>query len=216
MRKTTAKLKVTALCAFAGFLVGCDVELFSSDSDSGNDSEFSGEGNSVVDNVVDRVSGANQRVAAPGSGPMGLPSGTQWIFGTDISGWPENFKMNGVTIHPAANGVTHHVTLDYSGLQEIPAWNVPGDPQNVHNVNGSAWVAREFNGQWYMGTFEYLRVGQQYKEIAASASWQFVPQSGDVVGFMVSTVHRPPNLGGTRSGGQVYQERSDIFWTVWP
>ncbi len=148
--------------------------------------------------------------------PLGLPDGTQWVHGRNITHWPEIFTMHGATVHPHPNGVNHRVTLSYSGLQDIPAWNVPGDPNNVHNVNGNVWFVREFRGQWYIGTFEYLRVGQTNKDMSASPAWMFMPESGDWLGFMVSTLARHPKENGTIADGVTYQGRSNIVWVTWP
>ncbi len=139
-----------------------------------------------------------------------LPAGTRWIYGADISGWPKTINLTSATIHYGAD----KVTVTYDRLQEIPPWYVPGDPNNVHNVNGSIWLVREFQGQWYIGTFEYLRVGQQTKEFLTYApQYRFEPQVGDRIGFMVSTTARnEPGTVVTGDPDSPYQERSNILW----
>ena len=161
---------------------------------------------------------------APSSGDGGeesgerssaFPSNWKWIHGTDISHWPETINLRSVTLHRGSGNI-HHVTFDYDRLQDIPPYYVPGDSNNVHNVNGSAWVIREYDGQWYIGTFEYMRVGQRTKEMGFSPAWKLMPRPGDRIGFMLSTINR--SFNGTIVTGDPnspYRERSNIVWVTW-
>lgn len=153
---------------------------------------------------------------------IGLPPGTQWIFGTDISGWPQTINLTTARLAsrgPNASGdpAWRVHGLDYDRLHEIPAYYVPGDPNNAHNVNGSIWLIREFRGQWYIGTIDYLRVGQRQKDFAINDKYMLDPTTGDRVGFMVSTMNR--SYDGTIVRGDPkspYKERSNIVWVQWP
>ena len=149
----------------------------------------------------------------------GFPSGTQWIFykGSPWN-WPVTINLTHAAVRVNAKGSGYHeVVVRYDHLQNLPSHYVPGDPNNVHNVNGSIWLLRQYNGQWYMGTIDYLRKGQMNKYFRQSPSYYFVPRSGDRVGFMVSTVNR--NYNGTivtGDGNSPYRQRSNIAWVTWP
>jgi len=141
--------------------------------------------------------------------PAEFPAGIRWVYGKDISGWPVTINLS------SATHTRRSVTVRYDRLQDIPAWNVPDDPNNHNNVNGCIWLVREFQGQWYIGTFDYLRVGQTTKEYGAAPQYMFDPRPGDRIGFMVSTMARAPKEDGTLAAGVHYRERSNIFWTEW-
>ena len=154
--------------------------------------------------------------------PLDLPDGTQWVFGFDIDGWRETMKLTNAQLTPKGfdgkgNPLWQVYGLDYTRLQDIPRYYVPGDPNNVYNVNGSVWLIREFKGQWYCGTIDYLRVGQREKEFAINDAFLLDPKPGDRVGFMVSTMNR--KYDGTIVTGDPespYRERSNIVWITWP
>jgi hypothetical protein len=139
-----------------------------------------------------------------------FPSGTQWIFGSDISGWAQTINLSSPNIRRVGGHEPWEVSVKYDRLQDIPA-------DNEHNVNGSIWLIREFEGQWYAGTIDYLRVGQMSKGFNTSAAYKLLPQSGDRIGVMVSTMNR--SYDGTIVRGDPrspYRERSNIAWTTWP
>lgn len=148
--------------------------------------------------------------AAAGCEPRGndrsdpeFPDGTQWIYGKDVSGWPRTINIT------SASHDRRSVTLEYDRLNEIPRWDA--DHNRAQNVNGNIWLIRQYNGVWYISTFDYLRVGQTTKAFGPGPL--FRPQEGDKIGFMVSTMARAEN--GTVARGVTYQERSNIFWTTW-
>jgi len=136
-----------------------------------------------------------------------IPAHWKWVLGSDISDWPVTINLKSADV-THKGGRLHWVTVDYDRLQEIPAHK-----KNPHNVNGSLWLIREYQGQWYIGTIDYLRVGQTSKEFASSPSFLFMPKPGDRVGFMVSTVNR--SYYGTVARGVTYRERSNIVWVTW-
>lgn len=153
---------------------------------------------------------------------LDLPEGTEWIFGWDINHWPQTITLTHAQlvyrgINSKGDPAWRVYGLDYDRLHEIPAYYMPGDPDNVHNVNGSIWLVREFRGQWYVGTIDYLRKGQREKEFAINDAFKLDPKSGDRMGFMVSTMNR--SYDGTQVQGDPnspYKERSNVVWTVWP
>lgn len=150
-------------------------------------------------------------VAAPApdgsADPNEFPAGIRWVYGRDIASWPVTINLS------SATHTRKSVTVRYDRLQDIPAWYVPGDPNNHNNVNGCIWLVREYQGVWYIGTFDYLRVGQMTKDFGPAPNYMFDPRPGDRIGFMVSTMARAED--GTYANGQVYRERSNIYWTTW-
>lgn len=204
--KTDKWLRLLQLVGLAGLLVALGCESASEHpSDSVGGGAASGETETVNDAGESTPAGENQ---------SDIPPDWKWVFGPDVSNWPVTINLYGATVRRGAPGHEHLVQVNYSDrLRQIPAWNVPGDPKNVHNVNGTIWLIREYQGQWYIGTIDYLRVGQTSKYFAESPAYYFTPKPGDKVGFMVGTVSR--EWDGTRSGGQVYRERSNITWVTW-
>ncbi len=86
-------------------------------------------------------------------------------------------------------------------------------------IEGNIWIFAEFNGRWYGATWDWLRPGQECKSESADAfgrdqirippmdsSW--VPQVGDQIGLMMSTIART-NL---RAG----EERTNVVLVDWP
>ncbi len=145
-----------------------------------------------------------------------FPSGARWIWGRDISDWPATINLKSASVRKVRSNY-YQVIVDYDRLQDIPKWYVPGDANNRHHVNGSIWLIRQYEGQWYIGTIDYLRVNQKWKNFGASRAYRFVPTPGDKIGFMVSTCARFEN--GTVSHGDPgspYRERSNIVWITWP
>ena len=165
----------------------------------------------------------SEQVEQPSSGggetstSSDFPSGTQWIFGSDISGWPVTMNLSSASIRHVGGHEAWQVDVKYDRLQDIPAYYVPGDPDNRHNVNGSIWLIRQYQGQWYAGTIDYLRVGQMWKRFNTGHAYKLTPQSGDRIGVMVSTMNRSYNGTVVRGDpNSPYRERSNIAWTTWP
>lgn len=144
----------------------------------------------------------------------------QWVWAKgDVENWPVTINLSAVRLVCKAGSI-HQVFVTYDRLQAIPAYSVPGDPANVHRVNGSIWMIREYPAgscAWYIGTIDYLRQGQMEKVFDAIGQWMVEPVPGAKVGFMVSTMSRTYN--GTIVQGDPespYRERSNIVWTTWP
>jgi hypothetical protein len=113
----------------------------------------------------------------------------------------------------------YNVTVAGDPLAGYPAWFQSPDPSgyNENNVNGTIWIIRRYQGQWLMGSIDYLRVGQTSKGFSVQPAFRISADSGEPVGVMVSTVAR--QWDGTRVDGDPrapYRERSNIFWLTWP
>ena len=86
-------------------------------------------------------------------------------------------------------------------------------------MNANPWVFANIGGQWYAGTFEWLRYGQTSKpkgvldgslgnhiKVSPMSSWY--PRSGERIGLMVS--------GLARTSSRNVRERSNIVMVTWP
>jgi hypothetical protein len=164
---------------------------------------------------------ANPEVQAPytgGDGGFSLPRGTQWIYGSDISSWAQNITLSSARVTREGGANNYHTAyVKYS--PDLPVWKQNPDPAgyNENNVVATIWLLREFEGRWYMGSFDYLRKGQFTKKFAALPAFKVEPRSGEPIAFMVSTVAR--QWDGTRVDGDPnspYRWRSNLYWTTWP
>lgn len=145
----------------------------------------------------------------PDPDPSPAPSGddeldlnTVTFLHADISGWNVTSKVESVQITGS------NICIRHTKAGQWPVWN---------GVEGNPWVFVNRGGQWYGATYEWLRPGQICKGITASNigphikqpplnSWR--PQSGEVVGFAVSTLAR----GNERTSN----ERSNVVLVIWP
>lgn len=120
----------------------------------------------------------------------------------DVSGWAETSTITSVTIDGSSICIEH---------TKAGQWPV------AHGVEGNPWVFANVGGQWYAATYEWLRPGQICKGITADnigahigrsplTSWR--PQSGELVGFMVSAL--------VRAGPETVPERSNLVMVRWP
>ena len=135
-------------------------------------------------------------------GATGIPGSIKWL-GTDVSGWP-------VTASLSARVGGGAINMPYSKSRVWPA---------MDGVNANPWAIVNINGQWYGGTFEYLRHGQTSKPVGvldgskgdhfkASPLSSWTPRSGERFGLMVS--------GLARGGLHNVKERSNISMVTWP
>lgn len=147
----------------------------------------------------------------PGPSPGPSPSGDwpaeitgpiTWL-NTDVSGWAAT-----ATLNASVSGGT--ISLPYSKAKAWPS---------VGGLNANAWAIVNVGGQWYAGTFEYLKYGQQAKPIGVVNGslgnhfqgeplnhWR--PRSGERIGIMVS--------GLARSSARNVRERSNVSMITWP
>ena len=131
-----------------------------------------------------------------------------WLH-ANISGWTASSTVTGVTL-PGAGG-TMCIFHTQAG-----AWPLYVD--NGVEGEGNAWIFANIGGQWYGGTFEWLRPGQQCKPVITRenigphvkqsplSSW--VPQSGEVVGVAMSTP--------ARSNLRTSNQRTNVVLVTWP
>ena len=128
-------------------------------------------------------------------------TGSVRFLGTDVSNWA-------VTANLDASVSGGKVTLNYNKARVWPA---------VDGVNANPWVIVNVNGQWYAGTFEWLRHGQTAKpmsvlsggghiKVAPLSRWR--PRSGERIGLMVS--------GLARTSMRNVKERSNVVMVTWP
>ena len=138
--------------------------------------------------------------------PSEITTPIQWLNPVgDITGWAETATLN-------AQVGGGSISMPYSKSRVWPG---------VDGVNANPWAIVNINGQWYAGTFEYLRAGQTSKpmgvlsktggfgdhfKVAPLSSW--TPRSGERFGLMVSGLAR----GSLRN----VKERSNISMVTWP
>ena len=131
----------------------------------------------------------------------GIPDGTIWLH-KDVSGWPITTTLS------AAVSKSGTVTLSYDKARVWP---------EVDGAVANPWVFVQLDGQWYAATWEWLRPGQQSKDMGGKSwgghikrpplsAWE--PKSGERVFMMVS--------GLARSGTKNVQERSNLCEVVFP
>ena len=144
---------------------------------------------------------------------------------TVVSRWPATSMIQSVTIRDwTAGGICIEHTKRNS-------W--PGAPSRIGHPNlaGNPWIFAMRNGTWYAGTYEWLTPGELCKldvrECGPNCGHDrpsrelgphvrvppldhtWVPQPGDLVGFMVSTMARHGPEGPLR-------QRSNIVLMRWP
>lgn len=121
-----------------------------------------------------------------------------------IASWAVTSTVTGVRISGS------EICIDHTKAGQWPIWS--GGP-----VEGNPWVVANIGGQWFAGTYEWLRPGQTCKGITAGNIGQhlkwppmdgWAPRSGEVVYFFVST---PARLGAT-----TINERSNLVRVEWP
>ena len=136
-----------------------------------------------------------------------FPKGTIF-FRKDVSGWAKTAILN---VAVSANGKT--IVLDSNKKSVWPAKTTAEGA----GCNANAWIIFEYNGQWYAGTWEWLRTGAVSKTLkgalgsyvkASQIPTGWNPTKGQKIGFMVS--------GLARDAQTNVQERSNIVWLNWP
>ena len=132
--------------------------------------------------------------------PAEITGPIHWLH-ADVSGWAQT-----AILHASVGGGS--INLSYDKAKIWPA---------VDGANANPWVIVNLNGQWYAGTFEWLRYGQTAKPMAVLSggghikvpplsSWR--PHSGERIGLMVS--------GLARDSTRNVKERSNIVMVTWP
>ena len=133
------------------------------------------------------------------------PSQIVWLH-TDVSGWAVNSTITGITVNESTVCVFHTQAGQWPFSTDVfPVEE--GDPPGGAPIEGNIWIMAQFNGIWHAATWDWLRPGQQCKSEGADAfgrdqirispmdaSW--VPQLGDPIGFMMSTIARTSERAG--------------------
>lgn len=141
------------------------------------------------------------------SGKDQVPSdlaGVHWLH-SDVSDWKESGNLRSVKV----SGGT--ITLNYDKARSWPGVSVSGV-----SVNANPWIFVYQDGNWYAGTWEWLRHGQTSKSASSVAGDHikkqplsgFRPKSGTVYGFMVS--------GLARDKTRNVKERTQVVMYRWP
>jgi len=128
---------------------------------------------------------------------------------TNVSSWAQTSTITSVTVGAPPICIRHTKAGKWPTIYTGGGVAVEGNP----------WVFAKIGGKWYAATWEWVRPGQQCKERGAGdfrthvngaaplTSW--TPQSGERVGFMMSTPARLGAQGPKR-------ERSNVVVVTWP
>ena len=156
-------------------------------------------------------------VAAPRTAGGFDLSAVTWLH-HNVSDWPETSRITDVRIRDVPAGgicIEHTKSRDWPGVGGVIGTVI---------VAGNPWVFAQVDGRWYAATYEWLRPGQTCKlnvqghgppsrelgpHIKVPPLTRWVPESGEMVGFMVSTPARTGPRGPRR-------ERSNIEFVIWP
>lgn len=157
-------------------------------------------------------------VAGPRSSAGSFDLSTvEWLH-HDVSDWPETSSITEIAIHDVPRG---RICIEHTKRRDWPGVSFVFGGERVE-LAGNPWVFAQVDGQWYAATYEWLRPGQRCKlntsmppslelgdHIKKPPLSRWVPQSGETVGFMVSTPARTGPRGPLR-------ERSNIEFAIWP
>ena len=137
-----------------------------------------------------------------------------WLH-TNVTAWEETMTLESVTVQGG------QICLNHSSQDEgVHVW-----PERELSpgtwVVGNPWIFIEHEGQWYAGTWEWLRPDQTCKASTsvagdhikippfdANSGW--TPTSGETYYFMVSALARNTNAVNN------VEERSNLVEFVWP
>jgi hypothetical protein len=86
-------------------------------------------------------------------------------------------------------------------------------------IEGNIWIFGFIDGEWYAATWDWLRPGQECKHESSDTFGRdqirippmdetWIPQRGDTIGLMMSTIART----GLRAG----EERTKVVLLTWP
>ena len=134
------------------------------------------------------------------------PKKVTWLH-RNVSQWPITSALTAVRIEPT------RVCLEHTMAGHWPQSNGGSAPLG----EGNPWVFVNINGSWFGGTYEWLRPGQICKGVTRDdigahvkkpplETWK--PESGELVGFMVSCRARDSTAAG--------EERSNVRLVRWP
>ncbi|MGE3840897.1 MAG: IPT/TIG domain-containing protein [Vicinamibacterales bacterium] len=147
----------------------------------------------------------------PPSDPSNIDlSKVTWLH-TDVSGWAQTSTITGVSIGGGLICV-YHTKAGQWPLSSL------GNEDPI-DVEGNVWIFAYLSGKWYAATYDWLRPGQECKNVTAEElgvdqiripplDENWTPHSGDLVAFMVSTRARDHVRAGT--------ERTNVHVMRWP
>ena len=160
----------------------------------------------------------------PTADPVGGPSGSKdqidpknirWLSpaSTDVSNWSITSQISSVDIHG------DEICINHTKSGQWPLVSIDG---NSPNIEGNPMIVAKIDGQWYGAGFDWFGGGRTCKHMPAEeygrdqirvapldGSWRG-PQSGDVVGVLVSTP------SSDRIPVRSVHERSNIVLVRWP
>ena len=193
-QQTTASMKIGLWVAMVALLgAGCEWSAGGGAAETEN-----GELSSAT---VEALTHSESTATSTSSGfPAEITGPIHWLH-ADVSGWAQTANL-----HASVGGGS--INLPYDKAKVWPA---------IDGANANPWVIVNLNGQWYAGTFEWLRYGQTAKPMAVLSggghikvpplsSWR--PRSGERIGLMVS--------GLARDSTRNVKERSNIVMVTWP
>ena len=136
---------------------------------------------------------------------------------SNVSNWAITSTVTSTRISASEVCVYHTKAGQWPFSREV----FPPDAEypNGAPIEGNIWILGFINGQWYAATWDWLRPGQQCKHESADTfgrdqigippmdgSW--VPQKGDPIGLMMSTIARTSLRAG--------YERTNVVLVEWP
>ena len=131
-----------------------------------------------------------------------------WLH-ENVSSWPQTSTILSTAIGDPP------ICIDHTKLAQWPRADFSGSGRIV---DSNAWVFATIGGTWYAATWEWFLPGEVCKGLgrfdfmthvgglAPLNTW--VPQSGEQIGFMVSTP--------ARHGNGPVNERSNVVLATWP
>lgn len=160
---------------------------------------------------VDQAATTPPPAAPPPAGPTNpgdpIDLNSVTFLHSDVSSWSVTSTVTNVSVSRGSICIEH---------TKSGRWPV------LDNLEGNPWVFAQINGRWHAWTWEWLRPGQTCKSSPDTGDWttslgphgerdpanSWRPQSGELVGFMVST--------HGRDGRRTSNERSNIVMVRWP
>lgn len=136
-----------------------------------------------------------------------------WLH-TNVSKWKVTSEITDVSIS------SKKICIEHTKAGKWPKYGSKGN-----EVEGNPWVIAKVGNRWYAATYEWLRSGQVCKKLGTDKTGKtieesigphikrppletWVPESGELVGFMISAL--------ARSSDRTVEERSNIVWKKWP
>lgn len=131
----------------------------------------------------------------------------------EIASWPATATINVHEVTPTG------ICYEFTSKQVWPEI----DPFDAWNTIGNYWVVAYINDHWYATTYQWILPGHRCEQDTANSIsewtrhvefykpevWKWIPQKGELVGFIVSSVRRFQISNGI-------EERTPVQWLRWP